>query len=281
MPRCLEAADLVICRAGATTLAELAAAGRPAILVPYPFAADDHQRLNAEAVERAGAAVVVRDADLTGARLAELVRSLAADPERRRRMGHAARSLARLDATTRIADVAEALLDGRAFAGVYVFRKARRLHFVGIGGSGMNGIAEVLVNMGYPVSGSDLVASAVTRRLKKLGARVYLGHRPEHVDGADVVVISSAVGQDNPEVIEARRRKIPVIPRAEMLAELMRMSYGVAVAGAHGKTTTTGMSRGGPLGGRARSDGRHRRQDQQARLGREAREGRDDGRRGG
>ncbi len=105
----------------------------------------------------------------------------------------------------------------------------------------MSGIAEVLANMGYPVSGSDLVASPATRRLKKLGARVHLGHRSEHVQDADVVVVSSAVGQDNPEVIEARRRKIPVIPRAEMLAELMRMSYGVAVAGAHGKTTTTGM----------------------------------------
>ena len=122
-----------------------------------------------------------------------------------------------------------------------MFRKARRLHFVGIGGSGMSGIAEVLANMGYPVSGSDLAASPATRRLRKLGARVHLGHRSDHVQDADVVVVSSAVGQDNPEVIEARRRKIPVIPRAEMLAELMRMSYGVAVAGAHGKTTTTGM----------------------------------------
>ncbi len=122
-----------------------------------------------------------------------------------------------------------------------MFRKARHLHFVGIGGSGMSGIAEVLVNLGYPVSGSDLVSSPATRRLKKLGARVHRGHRAEHVGDADVVVISSAVRKDNPEVVEARRRLIPVIPRAEMLAELMRMSYGVAVAGAHGKTTTTGM----------------------------------------
>jgi len=105
----------------------------------------------------------------------------------------------------------------------------------------MSGIAEVLVNLGYPVSGSDLAASPVTRRLGKLGARVHVGHSPEHVHGADVVVVSSAVAPDNPEWVEARRMKIPVIPRAEMLAELMRMSYGVAVAGAHGKTTTTGM----------------------------------------
>jgi len=105
----------------------------------------------------------------------------------------------------------------------------------------MSGIAEVLVNLGYPVSGSDLATSPVTRRLKKLGAEVHRGHRPQWVHDADVVVISSAVKEDNPEVIEARRRQIPVIPRAEMLAELMRLKYGVAVAGAHGKTTTTAL----------------------------------------
>jgi UDP-N-acetylmuramate--alanine ligase len=122
-----------------------------------------------------------------------------------------------------------------------MFRKARQLHFVGVGGSGMSGIAEVLVNMGYAVSGSDLAANAATRHLGELGARIHRGHRPEHVHGADAVVISSAVGEDNPEVVEARKLRIPVIPRAEMLAELMRLKYGVAVAGAHGKTTTTAM----------------------------------------
>jgi UDP-N-acetylmuramate--alanine ligase len=133
-----------------------------------------------------------------------------------------------------------------------MFRKARKLHFVGVGGSGMSGIAEVLVNMGYRVSGSDLVSSEITRRLKSLGARVQRGHRAAHVQGADVVVISSAVREDNPEVIEARRLSIPVIPRAEMLAELMRMKYGVAVAGAHGKTTTTALV--AEVLGRARLD---------------------------
>ena len=122
-----------------------------------------------------------------------------------------------------------------------MFRKARRLHFVGIGGSGMSGIAEVLVNLGYPVSGSDLVSNDATRRLKRLGARVHRGHRAEYVRDADVVIVSSAVKQDNPEVVEARRLEIPIIPRAEMLAELMRLKYSVAVAGAHGKTSTTGM----------------------------------------
>jgi UDP-N-acetylmuramate--alanine ligase len=115
------------------------------------------------------------------------------------------------------------------------------LHFVGIGGSGMSGIAEVLVNMGYGVSGSDLSPNQATRRLKKLGAEIHRGHKPTYCADADVVVISSAVGEDNPEVVEARRLKIPVIPRAEMLAELMRMKYGVAVAGTHGKTTTTAL----------------------------------------
>jgi UDP-N-acetylmuramate--alanine ligase len=122
-----------------------------------------------------------------------------------------------------------------------VFRKARRLHFVGVGGSGMSGIAEVLVNMRYSVSGSDLATNAATRRLKRLGATIHRGHRAEHVREADAVVVSSAVPDGNPEVDEARRLRIPVIPRAEMLAELMRMKYGVAVAGAHGKTTTTAM----------------------------------------
>jgi UDP-N-acetylmuramate--alanine ligase len=122
-----------------------------------------------------------------------------------------------------------------------MFRKARHVHMVGIGGSGMSGIAEVLLNMGYPVSGSDLAASPLTRRLGRLGARVHRGHRALFVRGADVVVVSAAVRKDNPEVVEARRLSIPVIPRAEMLAELMRMKYGVAVGGAHGKTTTTAM----------------------------------------
>ena len=122
-----------------------------------------------------------------------------------------------------------------------MFRKARRLHFVGVGGSGMSGIAEVLLNLRYRVSGSDLVSSTATRRLKRLGAEIHRGHRAEQVHGADAVVVSSAVVADNPEVVEARRLKIPLIPRAEMLAELMRMKVGVAVAGAHGKTTTTAM----------------------------------------
>jgi UDP-N-acetylmuramate--alanine ligase len=122
-----------------------------------------------------------------------------------------------------------------------MFKKIQQIHFVGIGGAGMSGIAEVLINLGYRVTGSDLAATETTRRLEKGGGTVFLGHDPSHVEGAHVVVVSSAVDPENPEVKEARRLKIPVIPRAEMLAELMRLKYGVAVAGSHGKTTTTSM----------------------------------------
>jgi UDP-N-acetylmuramate--alanine ligase len=122
-----------------------------------------------------------------------------------------------------------------------VFRKIQHVHFVGIGGSGMSGIAEVLLSLGYQVSGSDLKLSPVTRRLASLGARISEGHAAEHIEAAHVVVTSTAVKPDNPEVLEARRHNVPVIPRAEMLAELMRIKYGVAVAGSHGKTTTTSM----------------------------------------
>src|SRR3954447_1115420 len=124
---------------------------------------------------------------------------------------------------------------------MFVRKRDVTIHFVGIGGIGMSGIAEVLLNLGYPVSGSDLRESDVTRRLGTLGARLSFGHRPENVAHADVVVISSAVRTDNPEVAAARARDIPVIPRAEMLGELMRVKDGIAVAGSHGKTTTTTM----------------------------------------
>ena len=119
--------------------------------------------------------------------------------------------------------------------------KVKHIHFVGIGGSGMSGIAEVLANLGYQVSGSDLAANAATERLVSLGASLTLGHAAENVAGADVVVVSTAVRSDNPEVMAARARRIPVVPRALMLAELMRLKQGIAVAGTHGKTTTTSL----------------------------------------
>jgi UDP-N-acetylmuramate--alanine ligase len=122
-----------------------------------------------------------------------------------------------------------------------MFRKIQKLHFIGIGGIGMSGIAELLLNLGYRVSGSDLKKSPATERLAALGGEIYLGHAAGNIAGADVVVISSAVRPDNVEVVEAKRSQIPVIPRAEMLAELMRLKYGVAIAGSHGKTSTTSM----------------------------------------
>jgi UDP-N-acetylmuramate--alanine ligase len=122
-----------------------------------------------------------------------------------------------------------------------MFAKIQRVHFVGIGGIGMSGIAEVLLNLGFKISGSDLKSSSITQRLAGLGATIFEGHRAENVTDVEVVVASSAVASDNPEVTEARKLHIPVIQRAEMLAELMRLKYGIAIAGMHGKTTTTSM----------------------------------------
>lgn len=122
-----------------------------------------------------------------------------------------------------------------------MFAKIQRIHFVGIGGIGMSGIAEVLLTLGYKVSGSDLRESSVTKRLASLGALIFIGHRAENVTGSETVVTSSAIARENPEIQAARAQKIPVIPRAEMLAELMRLKYGIAIAGMHGKTTTTSM----------------------------------------
>jgi UDP-N-acetylmuramate--alanine ligase len=122
-----------------------------------------------------------------------------------------------------------------------MFKKYQHIHFVGIGGIGMSGIAEVLLNLGYHISGSDAKLSAITERLRGLGAKIFEGHAASNIDSAQVVVTSTAVRSDNPEVVEAMRRQIPVIPRAEMLAELMRLKYGIAIAGSHGKTTTTSM----------------------------------------
>ncbi|HOC46659.1 MAG TPA: Mur ligase domain-containing protein, partial [Syntrophorhabdaceae bacterium] len=122
-----------------------------------------------------------------------------------------------------------------------VFHKIERVHFVGIGGIGMSGIAEVLINLGFKVTGSDVRRTDITERLTSLGAVIFKGHREENIIDSDVVVVSSAVRPNNPEVKKARELFIPVIQRAEMLAELMRMKYSIAVAGAHGKTTTTSL----------------------------------------
>src|SRR5512135_2396240 len=123
-----------------------------------------------------------------------------------------------------------------------MFFRPQHVHFAGIGGIGMSGIAEVLLNLGYQISGSDLKVSPATERLAGMGAKIYEGHRASNVAGARALVVSSAVDEQNPEVQEARRMQIPVIPRGELLAELMRLKYGIAVAGSHGKTTTTSLA---------------------------------------
>lgn len=120
-------------------------------------------------------------------------------------------------------------------------RRIKRIHFVGIGGAGMCGIAEVLLNQGYDISGSDLRENSVVERLRSLGATIFIGHRAKNILGVDVVVVSTAIAENNPELLEAREQRIPIVPRAEMLAELMRYRHGIAIAGAHGKTTTTSL----------------------------------------
>ena len=122
-----------------------------------------------------------------------------------------------------------------------MFRKSKKMHFIGIGGIGMSGIAEILINLGYDVSGSDLRESEQTKRLRQLGATIYIGHYPSNIKDYHVVVTSSAISKNNPEIIEAKKRKIPVIHRSEMLAELVRLKHGIGVAGTHGKTTTSSM----------------------------------------
>ncbi|MBI5190096.1 MAG: UDP-N-acetylmuramate--L-alanine ligase [Nitrospirae bacterium] len=247
-------ADLAVCRSGALTLAEITALGKPAILVPYPHAANDHQVVNARALEKAGAAMVVLDHEATGETLSVFIVGLLNSPKSLADMAAKSRGLGRPDAAAKVFELCRQASEKRTASHAasaarqpikapesLMYKKFRHIHFVGIGGVGMSGIAEVLINLGYDVSGSDMKDSDTTRRLTELGAKVFIGHHGDNVDDAHVVVISSAVKADNPEVIAARERMIPVIPRAEMLAELMRLKYGIAVAGAHGKTTTTSL----------------------------------------
>ena len=250
MARRYAEADLLICRAGASTIAELSAAGVPAVLVPFPYAVDDHQTHNARFLSERGGAVLIPQSELTPEKLAGLLGEL--DRAKLLAMARAARAAGKPEATRRRGSVHEAggmkhkdqappfgegVSERRA-----VKHKVKHVHFVGIGGIGMSGIAEVLLNLGYQVSGSDLSESAVTRHLQSLGARIYKGHAGEQIAGANAVVISSAVSEENPEVQAARAKKIPVVPRALMLAELMRLKQGIAVAGTHGKTTTTSLT---------------------------------------
>ena len=235
-----QAADFAICRAGAGTLFELGGDGDtgPAGAVPLrrerPPATERRDR-------RAGRGRV--DASRPVLRRAANRRQRAGGAGEAGPVGRDGTPRADAGAARRRRSDRGPLGAGRLgrIDGADVFKKIRRIHFVGIGGIGMSGIAEVLHNLGYGVSGSDSKASETTRRLGALGLTVTIGHRAENVGTADVVVRSSAVTHENPEIAAARQRLVPVIQRAEMLAELMRMKYGVAVAGTHGKTTTTSL----------------------------------------
>ena len=248
-------ADLVVSRAGAGAVFEMAAMGKPSLLIPYPFAANRHQETNAQVLVEAGAAEMILQENLTGEVLADRLVRFMEDRAALERMGQAAKRVSKPDAAQRIADL---LLE--MVRSMKIFGKTKHIHFVGIGGIGMSGIAELLLNLGYGVSGSDVKASQVTARLAGLGGKIFPGHKRENIEGADVVVYSSAVATDNPEVLEAKEKYIPVIPRAEMLAELMRLKYGISVAGAHGKTTTTSMIASILTCGNLDPDGGHRRQ---------------------
>ena len=207
-----------------------------------PTATDDHQRHNALALQQAGAAEVIEQQALSGERLAERIIALAARPGKTATNvggGQAAGEAARRRRDCRCCSRSRGREAARVVSGVLA--QARRIHFVGIGGIGMSGIAELLVNLGYEVSGSDMQRTDITDRLASLGARIASGHDARNVADAEVVVYSSAVRSSNPEMVAARERGLPVVPRAELLAELMQLREGIAIAGAHGKTTTTSM----------------------------------------
>ena len=238
-------ADLVLARSGALTVAELAAAGVGAVLVPFPAAVDDHQTRNAAWLVDAGAATLIPQSELTAQRLATELRTYLDDRELVLTRATRARALALPQATDVIVGICLAAAGTPDWTGAVAMRdrmrRINRIHLVGIGGVGMGGIAEVLLNLGYAVQGSDLKESAVTRRLTRLGALVHIGHRAENVGEADVVVVSGAVTDDNPEILVARTARKPVVQRAEMLGELMRFRHAIAVSGSHGKTTTTSL----------------------------------------
>ena len=242
----MKAAHVIVCRAGATTLAEITAAGRAAVLVPLPTATDDHQRKNAEVLARAGAAEVIDQRELSGARFAAAVLALARDPARRDRMAAAARGLARPGAARVIVDHALAacwacvarcrrrgVARARAHEGDPLRRRRRerpQRHCRGAAAPRVRG-----ERLGHAALAGDGAAGSDS------GSRFTPVHDASHVGAVDVVVISSAVRAGNAEVAEARRRGIPVILRADMLAEIMRARFSIAVGGAHGKTTTSSM----------------------------------------
>ena len=261
-------ADLVICRAGALTISELAAAGVGAILVPFPAAVDDHQTHNAQ-LPRAPKAPRPdsRIAKSRAERLADELQKLCAGRGKLLAMAERARLLAQAArrGRTRSSLLKYARSAGMTSVGTDRMRRINTIHFVGIGGSGMGGIAEVLLNLGYEVQGSDLKPNNVTERLARLGAHVLFGHAAANIDGRGRRRRVERRRGRQSRGRRARSGRIPVVPRAEMLGELMRFRYSIAVAGTHGKTTTTSLvasilAEGGEdptfvIGGRLKSAG--------------------------
>ena len=243
-------------------MAEVTVIGVPAVLVPLPGAPGDHQTANAAALAAAGGAVVLPDRQCTGARLAEEIEALRSPPQRLEHMREAAASLGRTDAVAAVVSLVETHARGGArpaggrrqrpgVPGRSVSDAAggeavdlsypRRIHLVGVGGAGMSAIASVLAAMGHRVTGSDLKASPTTERLAASGVVVWIGHDAAHVGDAELVTISTAIAATNPEVVEARRRGVRVLSRAEATAAVAASRRCVAVSGTHGKTTTTSM----------------------------------------
>jgi UDP-N-acetylmuramate--alanine ligase len=234
----LAACDIVLARAGGSVF-ELAAAGKPAVLVPYPQASAAHQDANARWMAEAGAAVVVPDRELDAGRLRSVVEPLVADAARLEAMARAARKLARPDAAAVIAR--ELLSAGGVERGGARPWEGRRLHFVGIGGAGMSGLALVAARLGAAVSGCDRAESVYMSELREAGIETMLGHDARHAGPGLEMVVSTAIPAELPELTAARERGAPIHHRGKLLAELASMRRTIAVSGTHGKTTTTAM----------------------------------------
>ena len=240
VPARMAAVDLLVSRSGASTVAEVLALGRPSLLVPYLHAADDHQTANAKALAEAGAAILVPQPELTAERLAAELEGLMRQPAQAR--GHGAAGARAGPSRRGRAAARRGPGPGRGAPPMtMVPHTVGPIHFVGIGGIGMSGIAEILSNLGYTVQGSDIGDSANVQRLRRQGVTVAIGHAAKNLGKARVVVVSTAIQPDNPELLAARAKRLPVVRRADMLAELMRLKRSIAVAGTHGKTTTTAM----------------------------------------
>ncbi len=245
MEYALSLADLAVCRSGATSIVELIYYRLPAILLPYPFAYQ-HQMANARVLESKGAGIILEDKELDSNKLKNVLEEVLRDPRKLEEMRLAYDSFAQGDAACRLAELVMDANIGHAClpAGPPAGRAGRHKHyfFIGIGGIGMSGIAHLILKKGIKVSGADLKENKAMQELKSLGARIFVGHSAANIVGCDVVVYSSAIKTDNPELAAAYAANIPVIKRAQALAELMEDKTVVTVTGSHGKTTTTSLA---------------------------------------